>query len=112
MKFSARCKYWVAWFASYLVPVGLATWGGPLIAGLMVIKIAFDIIIGPLLTTDGRQTIIRILSCNAPWVMIIFGGLFMSSTLLVMDPLTWMGMGGMYGLLSLFAAYKWFTRVN
>ena len=112
MKRTARWKYWTAWYASYLVPVGLATWGGPLIAGLMVVKIVFDVVIGPLLTSDGRRTIMRILNCNAPWVMVIFGGLFLSSSLPFMEPLTWMGMGGMYGLLALYTVYKWFTRVD
>ena len=107
----SRWKYWSAWYASYLVPVGLATWGGPIISGFVVARIAFDIVIGPLLTSEGRRTIMRILNCNAPWVLIIFGGLFMRSTLEYMDPLTWMGMGGVYGLLSLLTIYKWFTRV-
>ena len=107
---ASRWKYWTAWYFSYLMPVGLATWGGPFLSGFMIARIVWDIVIGPLLTEAGRQTIMSILSCNAPWVMVIFGGLFLTSSLPFMDPMSWLGMGGVYGLCSLFTVYRWFTR--
>ena len=106
----SRFWYWTAWYASYLMPVGLATWGGPFISGFMIARLVFDIVIGPLLTSDGRGTIMRILSCNAPWVMVIFGGTFLSTSMMYMDPMTWLGMAGVYGICSLYTVYRWFKR--
>ena len=108
----SRFEYWSKWFLSYLMPVGLATMGGPLISIVVILKIIFDIIIGPLLTRDGRNTIGRILNCNAPWVMVIFGGIFLSSIMLYMESSMWLGMTSVYILLSLFTIYRWFNYVD
>ena len=110
MALGSRIKYWIAWFASYLVPVLLAIYGGWILSAYMVASLVFIILLGPFLTTHGRGTIKSILSCNAPWVMVIFGGLFLSSTVAYMNPGTWMGMGVVYGICSLITIWHWFKN--
>jgi len=112
MALKSRCKYWAAWVASYLVPVTLAIWGAPLIAGLTMVKLVFDTVVAPLRTPGSRATMMRILSCNAPWVMVIFGGVFLLSSSGVMNGHEWLGMGLVYSALTFYTLRKWHARVD
>ena len=112
MAFSSKCKYWMAWIASYLVPVTIATWGGPVLAAVGVGKVLFDIITGPFRTADSRNTILRILSCNAPWILVIFGGTFLYSAQAAMSSIEWLGMATVYSVLAFITISKWYGRVH
>ena len=106
----SRIKYWSLWYLSYLVPLGLTVWGGPFLSAFMVAKLTWDVFIGPLIRENSRNTVKNIISCNAPWLMVVFGALFLMNSANYMDPLTWLGMGGIYGICTLVTIWHWWTK--
>lgn len=112
MALTSQAKYWLAWCASYIVPVTLGIWAGPLIAACVVARVVFSLIVGPFRTAASRATTARILSCNAPWTMVIFGGTFLYATSSCMNGHEWLGMSIVYSALTFFTLRKWRSRVS
>ena len=110
MSRGSRFIYWSSWYASYFCSLAWGFLGGPMMSGVMMLKLAYDIILQPILDGNLRARILDIITCHSSLIMVIFGALFLFSTILVTNPLTWLGMGGVYGLALIYTIYKEYTN--